>query len=137
RSTDLNAYIGLGQLKKLDWIIKRRQENHARYEKHLENKLYIQKHVANSVTCSISFGALAENTEQRRSIVSALVKNGIETRIFSAGNLGLHPFWYNRFGKSSFPMADRIHHCGFFLPNNPSISLTDIDSISKIVLEAM
>src|SRR3989344_1798112 len=38
RSTDLNAYIGLGQLDKLDWIISRRQENHLRYKKHLGDK---------------------------------------------------------------------------------------------------
>src|SRR3990167_4210738 len=31
RSTDLNAFIGLGQVEKLDWFIGRRNENHARY----------------------------------------------------------------------------------------------------------
>ncbi|HRI38777.1 MAG TPA: hypothetical protein PLO50_09490, partial [Nitrospira sp.] len=58
------------------------------------------------------------------------------TRIFSAGNLGLHPFWMNRYGAASFPVADRIHHCGFFLPNHPSLSEEDIATISTIVLEA-
>lgn len=136
RSTDLNAYIGLGQLEKLDWLISRRQENHARYMKNLGSRFYTQKAPDNTVVCSISFGALAKSTEERRGIVSALVKNGIETRIFSAGNLGLHPFWYERFGKASFPMADRIHHCGFFLPNNPSLSLEAVDFISDVVLKA-
>ncbi|OGQ05057.1 MAG: hypothetical protein A2W61_02975 [Deltaproteobacteria bacterium RIFCSPLOWO2_01_44_7] len=137
RSTDLQAFIGLGQVDKLDWIVKRRQENHTRYKKQFDGKLYFQKCDPESTICSISFGALAKNTEQRRSIVSALVENGIETRIFSAGNLGLHPFWYNRYGKASFPMADKIHHCGFFLPNNPSLSVENIDSISNVVLKAL
>ncbi|MDO8526152.1 MAG: DegT/DnrJ/EryC1/StrS family aminotransferase [Deltaproteobacteria bacterium] len=137
RSTDLQAFIGLGQVDKLDWIVSRRQENHARYKKHFEGKLYFQKYDAESTICSISFGALAKDNDQRRKIVSSLVENGVETRIFSAGNLGLHPFWYERYGKASFPMADRIHHCGFFLPNNPSLKVEDIDFISGVVLEAM
>lgn len=137
RSTDLNAFIGLGQVDKLDWIVSRRQENHAEYNKLLGGKLTTQQPVADSTVCSISFGALAKDTEQRRAIVAALVENGVETRIFSAGNLGLHPFWYNRYGKASFPMADRIHHCGFFLPNNPSLTVEDIRTISQVVLNAM
>lgn len=137
RSTDLNAFIGLGQVDKLDWIVTRRQENHAEYKKQLGGKLTIQTPEPDCTICSISFGALAQDTEQRRRIVAALVENGVETRIFSAGNLGQHPFWYNRYGKASFPMADRIHHCGFFLPNNPSLSVEDIRSISQIVLSAM
>ena len=137
RATDLNAFIGLGQVDKLDWIISRRQENHARYKKHLGDKLIIQRCDPESTICSISFGALAQNTEQRKSIVAALIENGVETRIFSAGNLGLHPFWYNRYGKASFPMADKIHYCGFFLPNNPSLKLEDIDTIANVVLNAL
>lgn len=137
RSTDLNAFIGLGQVDKLDWIVKRRQENHAEYKKQLGAQFTIQQPEPDCTICSISFGALAKDTEQRRRIVAALVENGVETRIFSAGNLGLHPFWYNRFGKASFPMADRIHHCGFFLPNNPSLGVEDIRTISQIVLAAM
>lgn len=137
RSTDLQAFIGLGQVDKLDWIVSKRQENHSRYKKHFEGKLDFQKCDPESTVCSISFGALAKDTEQRRAIVGALVENGIETRIFSAGNLGLHPFWYEKYGKFSAPMADRIHHCGFFLPNNPSLKIGDIDFISKVVLEAL
>lgn len=137
RSSDLNAFLGIGQVKKLDWIISRRHENHLRYKKHLENYFYIQKAEPDAKLCSISFGALAASPDQRKKIVSALVKNGIETRMFSAGNLGLHPFWYEKYGKASFPMADRIHHCGFFLPNNPSLKNKDIDFISKVVLDAI
>ena len=137
RSTDLNAFIGLGQIEKLDWIVSRRSENHARYVKNLGHVLSMQKCDADSTICSISFGALAKDAKQRRSIVAALVENGVETRIFSAGNLGLHPFWYEKYGMASFPMADRIHTQGFFLPNNPSLQYKDIDLISNIVLESL
>jgi len=136
RATDLNAFIGLGQLDKLPAIIAARQANHARYCRHLAGRFCVQKAPPRCVVCSISFGLLARDPAQRRAIVSALVAHGIETRIFSAGNLGRHPFWKERYGRASFPFADRIHHCGFFLPNNPSLRPRDIDLISRVVLEA-
>lgn len=138
RSTDLSAFIGLGQVDKLDGIVSRRHENHMLYKKYLEEKFYIQSWGdPQAKISSISFGAVAENTDQRRAVVSALVENGIETRIFSAGNLGLHPFWFNRYGKASFPVADRIHHCGLFLPNHPALGSEDIGFISEVVLSAI
>lgn len=138
RSTDLNAFIGLGQLEKLDWVRSRRHENHLLYQKYLGDKFYIQRWEDSEATISsISFGVVAKNNEERRIIVQALVENGIETRIFSAGNLGLHPFWANRYGKASFPLADRIHHSGFFLPNHPSFKPDDITWISQVVLDAV
>jgi CDP-6-deoxy-D-xylo-4-hexulose-3-dehydrase len=137
RSTDLNAYIGIRQIEKLDWIMTRRSENHGRYLEQLGPHLYFQKAPEGSQVCSIHCGALATDREQRRSIVQALVDHGIETRIFSAGNLGLHPFWTKRYGPSSLPMADRIHHCGFFLPNHPSLELESVDSICEVVKGAL
>lgn len=137
RSTDLNAFLGLTQLDKVEWIIEKRQAHHDLYFKRLGGHLLTQKPPADSVVCSISFGALASSPEQRKRIVKALVAKGIETRIFSAGNLGLHPFWVERQGPSSFPMADRIHHTGFFLPNHPSLRSKDVEFISGVVLDAL
>ncbi|MEK6801130.1 MAG: aminotransferase class I/II-fold pyridoxal phosphate-dependent enzyme [Nitrospirota bacterium] len=136
RSTDLNAFIGIEQLHKLDWMTGRRQANHERYLQHLGSRFYTQRPPKGSKVASISFGLLADSTEQRRRIVRALVTEGVETRIFSAGNLGLHPFWMNRYGKASFPVADRVHHCGFFLPNHASMNEQDVAHIARIVLEA-
>lgn len=137
RATDLQAVLGLGQLDKIQWIMDRRAENHERYLRHLEGKLTFQKAPAGSRICSIHCGALAADTEQRRRIVHRLVESGVETRIFSAGNLGQHPFWYERYGRFSAPWADRIHHTGFFLPNHPSLSLEAVDEIAGLVAAAL
>jgi CDP-6-deoxy-D-xylo-4-hexulose-3-dehydrase len=136
RSTDLNAFIGLRQLEKLDWMTRQRQEHHEQYVHALGGQFVVQRPPEGATVASISFGLLANDAAQRRAIVKALAGQGIETRIFSAGNLGLHPFWINRYGKASFPVADRIHHCGFFLPNHASMNEEDVSFISKVVLEA-
>jgi len=132
RATDLQAFIGLRQIDKAKWVSSRRNENHVRYAKNLEGVVEFQDW-GNSVPVSISFGALAKNSEHRREIVSRLVENGIETRIFSAGNLGLHPFWVDLYGEFNDEMSNRIHSCGFFIPNYPEMSNEDIDFICSIV----
>lgn len=136
RSTDLNAFIGLRQLDKLDHMTRQRQLHHDQYIRALAPRFVIQHPPNGATAASISFGLLANEPAQRRAIVQALAGQGIETRIFSAGNLGLHPFWADRYGVTSFPVADRIHHCGFFLPNHASMDETDVAHIARVVLEA-
>jgi CDP-6-deoxy-D-xylo-4-hexulose-3-dehydrase len=91
RSTDLQAFLGIRQVQKADWAADQRNKNHRLYAEKLGGVVEFQQWGAN-VPVSISFGALADNTEHRREIVTRLVENGIETRLFSAGNLGRHPF---------------------------------------------
>ncbi len=138
RPTDMQAFLGLGQLRKLDWTIQRRSENHELYRALLGPHLRVQKYPTDDViVCSISFAILAENSEQRDRIANALEENSIEKRFYSAGNLGLHPFWYDHYGKFQAPMATRIYDCGLFLPNNPNLVAKDIEFISSVVLKSL
>jgi len=132
RSTELNAFIGIGQIDKLPQIISRREENHHRYVSRLRSKLQFQVPAAGSRVCSIHTAALAPDPETRRRIVEAFESGGVETRLFTAGNLGLHPFWTGRYGESHFPNADRIYHTGFFFPNHPSLGLPAVDEICAL-----
>jgi len=131
RSTDLQANFGLMQIEKADWISEMRTENHIEYAKQLDGHFEFQDW-GDDNPCSISFGALAESKEHRKEVVNRLVENGIETRIFSAGNLGLHPFWVNRYGEFHGEVADKIHSRGFFLPNYPELEIDDINFISGV-----
>ena len=133
RSTDLQAFIGLRQVEKADWISEMRTENHIEYAKQLDGHFEFQDW-GDDNPCSISFGALAESKEHRKEVVNRLVENGIETRIFSAGNLGLHPFWVNRYGEFHGEVADKIHSRGFFLPNYPELEIDDIEFICSVVV---
>ena len=134
RSTDLQAFLGLRQIKKADWVSRRRNQNHLHYAENLKDQFQFQKW-GNNIPVSISFGILSENTEHRKEIVSRLVKNDIETRIFSAGNLGRHPFWTKLYGEFSDPMSDKIHSSGFFVPNYPELTFEEIDFICQVIKE--
>jgi CDP-6-deoxy-D-xylo-4-hexulose-3-dehydrase len=132
RATDLQAFLGLRQIEKADWAAAGRNRNHCRYAENLWGHVDYQRWY-DDFPVSISFGALAESNEHRNRIVTRLVECGIETRIFSAGNLGAHPFWTNLYGRFEDKVSDKIHSCGFFLPNYPELELDEVDYISNIV----
>lgn len=132
RATDLQAFLGKMQIDKAPWVVNRRYENHLWYSKYLGDSVTYQDWSSNKPV-SISFGCLASSSEHRRAIVDKLVEHKIETRVFSAGNLGRHPFWSNEYGAYEGEVADRIHSCGFFLPNYPELSEVQIKYISDIV----
>ena len=132
RSTDLQAFLGIRQIRKADWAASKRNRNHLLYASKLEGVVEFQKW-GDNVPVSISFGALANSTEHRKEIVNRLVENGIETRIFSAGNLGRHPFWTNLYPEFIDEVSDKIHSCGFFLPNYPELTEQEIAFICNVV----
>lgn len=132
RGTDLQAFIGIRQVEKAEWVSQNRNRIHLRYAENLKGLLQFQDW-GNNMPVSISFGALAKSKEQRTNIVKALVANGVETRIFSAGNLGRHPFWSKAYGEFRQEMSDKIHECGFFLPSDPTLKNEDVDFICHIV----
>jgi len=137
RSTDLNAFVGLIQLEHLDEIVEKRINNHLIYQELIGDKMRYAKCLPGDVISSISFCAIAESSEQRKHIVSVLNDNEIDTRLFTAANLGKHPFWKARYGEFTGPVASTLYDCGFFLPNNQAISRSDIEHICEVVLNAV
>ncbi len=135
RSSDLNARIGLSQLSRADEVVRRRVENHAAYQVWFSKArgVHCQKNDRATI-CSISFGALAHSLEHRERIGRALKAGRIETRPIGGGNMSRQPYWADRYGTSTFPVADRIHVTGFQLPNHPGLTLEDIDHICDTVL---
>jgi len=132
RSTDLQAFLGIKQMEKAAWTAQRRYENHIRYAENLKGYVSFQEYGEHKPV-SISFGALANSKEHRQEIVGRLVENKIETRIFSAGNLGLHPFWVERYGIFEDEISNLIHSTGFFVPNYPELTNEDIDFICQVI----
>jgi CDP-6-deoxy-D-xylo-4-hexulose-3-dehydrase len=134
RSTDLNARIGLSQLRRADEVVRRRVEIHRRYQEHFLAAGWHCQTNGRAAICSISFAALANSPAHRDRVAAALRANQIETRPLGGGNMSRQPFWSNRFGTTVFPVADRIHSTAFQLPNHPQLSPADVDFICDTVL---
>ncbi len=134
RSTDLNAKIGLSQLRRADEVVRRRVENHRRYQTRFLSAGWHCQTNERAVICSISFAALARSSAHRDRVAAVLRANQIETRPLGGGNMSRQPFWSTRFGTTVFPVADQVHTTAFQLPNHPQLSLSDIAFISDTVL---
>lgn len=135
RSTDLNARIGLSQMKKIDHVVERRIENDNVYRSRFMDAAGFRcQRMERGIICSISFAALASSIEHRERIAQVLRERNIETRPLGGGNMSRQPFWAERYGTTAFPMADRIHETSFQLPNHPGLSTEDIDFICDTVL---
>ncbi len=137
RPTDIGARIGQIQLANLDRTISIRARNHGIYQERLAGKYWFAEGLPGDFISSISFCAVASSSSERKKILKALDKNHIDTRIFSAGNLGRHPFWTSRFGAFSAPVADKLFQGGFFLSNNQSLQNTAIVHICDVVCRAI
>ncbi len=137
RPTDLSSFIGTLQLARLGEVVLRRVANHRLYQKLLDGYLDFAPGVPGDEISSISFCALARSPEERRAIVQGLDRRAIDTRLFTAGNLGRHPFWFERHGVFAAPVADRLYNCGFFLPNNQTLKNGDIEFIAGVVVAAV
>jgi CDP-4-dehydro-6-deoxyglucose reductase, E1 len=137
RSTDLNARLGLSQMKKLDAVVRRRTENHLLYQARFRAapRFRIQENDRASI-CSIAFTALAESAAHRDEVAAALAGAGIETRPLGGGNMSRQPFWQARYGRTILPMADRIHATSFQLPNHALLGADDVARVCDVALGA-
>jgi len=147
RNTDVAAFVALRQIDKLTNFAQIRDRNHRRYLENLKDLFQFQSIENNSIVSSISFAMLANSPEQRKKIVTKLNERGIENRLYSSGALKNHPFWFERFdceGMDEFgheliidEVGDKIHDCGFFVPNNQAMTLEDVDFICDVIKEAI
>lgn len=114
RSTDLNAFLGLSQLDRMNEIVSVRQNNYNLYNKYLEGKYWKQESQFNQLS-SFAFGTFVENREE---VFNHLKKNNIEVRPLICGSMGKQPFWIKKFGHKPLKVADVVHDYGLYLPNH-------------------
>lgn len=114
RSTDLNAFLGLSQLDRMDEIVSVRQNNYDLYSKYLGGKYWKQQSQYHQLS-SFAFGTIVEN---RQEVFNHLKKNNIEVRPLICGSMGKQPFWIKKFGHKPLKVADIVHDFGLYLPNH-------------------
>jgi CDP-4-dehydro-6-deoxyglucose reductase, E1 len=132
RSTDLQAFIGLRMIDRLEEYSHKRYNNFRYYKERIRgNMLSLEDNPKNL----ISNFAYPMMSEKRDGIVKDLVNNGIETRPLIAGSMTKQPFWIKEYGTQSCPNAEMIHKYGFYLPNHQDLMMGQMDAIINIVNE--
>ena len=136
--TDMQAAIGVAQLKKLPGFIEKRKENFNTLRKMLakyEDRLLLPKALPNSDPSWFAFAITVkeESGFTRNEITSFLEHNRIETRNLFSGNLLRHPA-YEAIEKrivGDLKNTDLIMNNTFFIGVYPGIDAAQLDWIEK------
>ena len=144
RMTNLQAAIGCGQLRNINWIIKRKREIGKRYINKLKkcNKIYIQPYkLKYSKNIFWVFGVLLNKNLNitRETVVKKLLNQNIQTRNF------FYPMHKQKIFKKMniFPKklklknAEYLSKRGFYLPSGVGISNLEIDYVSKTLIQIL
>lgn len=126
RSTDLNAYLGRMQLKRLPEIAKIRARNFELYRQALPE--FWAQSSEGGFASSFSYGTYAKN---RLEVSRHLLAQGVECRPLVCGSMGRQPFWIKKYGVTHLPVADKVHDFGLYLPNHANITPEDIAYVAK------
>jgi CDP-6-deoxy-D-xylo-4-hexulose-3-dehydrase len=133
RSTDLQAFIGLRAIEKLDGYSKRRNQNFFEYRNNIKiNELTIPINETNFIS-NFAYPIVSLN---KKEIVSRLIENGVEVRPLIAGNMSNKPMWYENYGLVSLPNCEKVNEYGFYIPNHQNLTSEEINFICKIINNA-
>jgi len=134
RPTEINSFLGLKQVNKLDEVVSARNERFWYYHRKLKNYFIVPNPPEDSTVSCITFPCICFD-QSIDSIVSKLKKNNIETRPISGGSLGKQPMFQNCIRQRvNYPFADLLDSNGFVLPCHPEISFEDIDFICNLLI---
>ena len=128
RSTELNAVIGLSQLKRLDENNRRRVENFNLFLEHLDpEKYFTDFRVEGAVNYAFVILLREADPERFQKLTEALGENRVEFRRGTAGggNLARQPFARERmpgFDPAVLKNADFIHAYGLYAGNYPDLA---------------
>ena len=131
RPTDLNAFLGLEQLKRLDGIAWERHKNYLIFKEKLEKYYWMQKSDA-SLVSAFAVGLISQNLAE---VIKKLEENSIETRPLVCGSIGEQPFWIDIYGKQILPNASLVHNYGFYVPCHQAMTEKEINKICDVLIK--
>ena len=141
RMTNLQAALGCGQLKNIEWIIRRKKEIGNRYYTKLKNckNIILQKNVTlYAENIYWAFGIVLKNrlVSRRDKIMKTLLQNNIVTRPFFVPMNKQKVFKKMKFFKNiKMPVSEYISKNGFYLPSGLGLKNQEIDLVIKSLLK--
>lgn len=130
RSTDLQAFLGIEQLKKADTVVTNRNRNFLAYDSTIKDFQYKVRQAAGTMVSNFCYPLI---TEKRDELVTALARAGVDSRPLVCGSIARHPFWYERFGRAELPFADIVHDNGMYIPNNHEMTPAEVEYVAQVV----
>ena len=135
RSSEINAVLGLEQIKRLDYNIEMRQKNLKIWLTNLNNVLYYTEYdVKGSSNYALPL-ILRENNNKMRQVCQILEEEKVEYRLGTAGggNQARQPY-LERYGYKvvgDLKVSDYIHDYGLYIGNHPELTEEQIINLCE------
>ncbi len=146
--TDLQAAVGVEQLKKFPSFIKQRCHNWDRLHQALEivqDKLILPEPAENSIPSWFGFlvSVRSEAGLDRNRVTRYIEEHNIQTRLLFSGNLIKHPCFDQIRGTDAYRVVGTLDHTEFIMNHTfwvgvyPGMTNEMIDYMAKIMIEAV
>ncbi len=131
RPTEITGFIGVEQLKYIEKICQKRQDNFNKYHECANNNPdFIELDFSNmDFTSNFAYPIICRN----KGILNEYVKKffDVEIRPIVGGSITKQPFFKEN--KYSCPNAEIVHEQGFYIPNNPDLTEDEIRYLLKLM----
>jgi len=138
KNTEINAVLGIEQLKRLDENIQIRKDNYEYFIKkliHYEDYFHIPD--TSSLNSSYAFPIICKNKDNRPGVIKGLNDLGVEHRPIVSGNLLKHPFLHKWKDTCTAPNADILHYNGVYVGNSQFVTKYMIERLFTSVIESL
>ena len=117
RNTELNAVLGIEQLKRLDGNIETRRDNFKCFMEYLDPELFYIP-FDDPGNSSFAFPFICKKPEDMPKLKAIFAELGVEYRPIVSGNLLLHPFLEKWKDSVDVPNANLLNDNGVYIGNN-------------------
>jgi len=145
KATDMQAAIGVAQLKKLESFIEKRRINFDKLKElllPLKEKLILPEATANSIPSWFGFLVTINDNTDRNELIRYIESKGIQTRMLFAGNIVKHPcFDEMRQSKKGYRIVDNLNNTdivmnkSFWIGVYPGMTDEMISYMAKTIIE--
>ena len=133
RATDLQAYLGIKQLDRLEETVTQRNNNYLFYKTNINNDFWNVEDGGNFIS-NFAFPIIHP---KRDLIVKALLAANVEVRPLICGSMGTQPMYTKRFGRLELPNVSVVDKYGCYIPNHPELTEDELYKIVTIVNNVM
>lgn len=134
RSTDLQAFIGMGQLDKVDYSIQKRYENYKIFKQKLSPHIWFPLDIEETFTASFAIPVILDSKIKKKMLIEELEQNNISCRPLISGSMGTQPFYKKVFGEKILHNCSIVDSRGIYVPNHPLLDVGDIERICEIII---
>jgi len=138
RATDLQAFLALRQLEKLNAFVKKREYNFFKIRNMIDDSFWKPEPVttykpdSKDIIANFAYPLIHPRWEE---ITNDLIASGVETRPLIAGAVTLHPFvkYYEKTISYATWVEEVVDKQGFYIPNHPELTDEEIKFMTDII----